>query len=84
MVALHQILIDNSLLALFVVIASGLLLGSVTIKGVNLGSSGVLFTALLAGHLGYSIPNGVGTLGLVLFVYCVGIGAGGRFRIGCP
>lgn len=79
MEALHQILLGNSLLALFVVIATGLLLGSVTIKGVNLGSSGVLFTALLAGHLGYTIPSGVGTLGLVLFVYCVGIGAGGRF-----
>lgn len=38
-----------------------------------------MFSALFAGHLGYSIPGGVGTLGLVLFVYCVGIGAGGRF-----
>jgi hypothetical protein len=31
---------------------------------------GVLFAAQLAGHLGYSIPSGVGTLGLVRFVYC--------------
>jgi putative transport protein len=38
-----------------------------------------LFSALLAGHLGYSVPGEAGTLGLVLFVYCVGIGAGGRF-----
>lgn len=67
------------LLALFAIIASGLLLGSFSIKGVNLGSSGVLFTALLAGHLGYTIPGGVGALGLALFVYCIGIGAGGRF-----
>lgn len=77
--ALHQLLIDQPLVALFAIVASGLLLGNITIKGVNLGSSGVLFTALLAGHLGCSIPGGVGTLGLVLFVYCVGIGAGGRF-----
>ena len=41
----------------------------------------MLFTALIAGHLGYAIPQGIGTLGLVLFVYCVGIGAGGRFCI---
>jgi len=67
------------MVALFAIIAVGLLVGSVSIKGINLGSSGVLFAALLAGHLGYSIPDGVGTLGLVLFVYCVGIGAGGRF-----
>jgi putative transport protein len=67
------------LIAVFAIIASGLLLGNIHIKGVSLGSSGVLFTALLAGHLGYGIPDGIGTLGLVLFVYCVGIGAGGRF-----
>lgn len=77
--ALHLLLLDQPLVALFAVVAAGLLFGNLTIKGINLGSSGVLFTALLAGHLGYAIPGGVGTLGLVLFVYCVGIGAGGRF-----
>lgn len=77
--ALNQLLLDQPLVTLFAVIAMGLLFGNVTIKGINLGSSGVLFSALLAGHLGYSIPGGIGTLGLVLFVYCVGIGAGGRF-----
>ncbi|MFP4070329.1 MAG: aspartate:alanine exchanger family transporter [Opitutales bacterium] len=77
--ALHLLFLNEPMAALFTVIASGLLLGNISIKGINLGSSGVLFTALLAGHLGYSIPGGVGTLGLVLFVYCVGIGAGGRF-----
>ncbi|WP_372846272.1 aspartate:alanine exchanger family transporter [Pontiella sp.] len=77
--ALHNLLLEQPLIVLFALIASGLILGSVTIKGINLGSSGVLFTALLAGHLGYAIPAGVGTLGLVLFVYCVGIGAGDRF-----
>ncbi len=77
--ALHELLLSQPLITLFATIAAGLLLGSLTIKGINLGSSGVLFTALLAGHLGYSLPGGVGTLGLVLFVYCVGIGAGSRF-----
>jgi len=77
--ALHQLLLAQPIAVLFAVVASGLLLGGISLKGVNLGSSAVLFTALLAGHLGYKIPGGVGTLGLVLFVYCVGIGAGGRF-----
>ncbi|GHC05838.1 aspartate:alanine exchanger family transporter [Cerasicoccus arenae] len=72
-------LMSNPLIALFVIIGSGLLLGQVTIKGVNLGSSGVLFTALLAGHLHFELPAAIGSVGLVLFVYCVGIGAGGRF-----
>jgi len=79
MEALHNLLGDQPLIALFAVIATGLLLGNIKVKGINLGSSGVLFTALLAGHLGYHIPAGIGTLGLVLFVYCVGIGAGDRF-----
>lgn len=77
--AIHQLLLNQPLIALFAIIAGGLLLGNISLKGINLGTSGVMFVALLAGHLGYSIPNGIGTLGLVLFVYCVGIGAGGRF-----
>lgn len=77
--ALHNLLMEQPMIVLFALIAAGLLLGGVKVKGVNLSSSGVLFTALLAGHLGYSIPTGIGTLGLVLFVYCVGIGAGDRF-----
>ncbi|MEO0509621.1 MAG: aspartate:alanine exchanger family transporter [Verrucomicrobiota bacterium] len=79
MEALHQLLLNQPLVSLFAIIAVGLLLGSISFKGVNLGSSGVLFSALLAGHLGYAVPSGAGTLGLVLFVYCVGIGAGSRF-----
>lgn len=70
---------DNALIVLFLIVGLGLLFGSLSIKGVGLGSSGVLFVALLAGHLGLKIPAGVGSFGLALFVYCVGIGAGPRF-----
>lgn len=77
--ALHNLFLNQPLMVLFALVATGLLFGSVKVKGISLGSSGVLFTALIAGHLGYAIPAGVGTLGLVLFVYCVGIGAGDRF-----
>jgi len=74
-----EIVFENQLIALFTVIGAGLLLGNITVKGINLGSSGVLFSALLAGYLGLEIPGGVGNFGLALFVYCVGIGAGPRF-----
>src|SRR5690606_36248999 len=57
----------------------GLALGKVQLYGICLGSSGVLFVAMVAGHFGYTITPGVGTLGLVLFTYSVGLGAGGRF-----
>jgi putative transport protein len=74
-----HILLGNPFFALFVVIGAGLLLGSFKIKGLSLGSSGVLFTGLLCGHMGYALPDAVGTIGLVLFVYCIGISAGSRF-----
>ena len=64
---------------LFVAIATGLILGRVEFLSLSLGSSGVIFTALALGHLGYTVPDGAGTLGLVLFIYSVGLTAGPRF-----
>ncbi len=69
----------SPLLVLLGVIAIGLLVGRISIYGVSLGTSAILFVALLAGHFGISIFEGVGTLGLALFVYCVGISAGPTF-----
>lgn len=71
--------LQNPLLTLFAIIGLGLLLGKIEIAGVSLGSSGVVFVALFAGHFGGVVPEQAGPIGLVLFVYCVGIGAGGRF-----
>jgi putative transport protein len=76
-----QALLDNSLFVLFAAIAVGLLVGRVNVGGLSLGSSAVIFVALVLGHFGADIPDGVGTVGLVFFVYCVGITAGpGFFR----
>ncbi|MEM1058832.1 MAG: TrkA C-terminal domain-containing protein [Verrucomicrobiota bacterium] len=72
-------ILSNPLVALFAIIGLGLILGSIKVWGLSLGSSGVLFVGLVFGHFGYGIPPIIGTIGLVIFVYCVGIGAGGRF-----
>ncbi|WP_430453926.1 aspartate:alanine exchanger family transporter [Rhodopirellula europaea] len=69
----------NPILVLLCVIALGLLIGRVSFRGISLGTSAILFVALLAGHYGWTIPTGFGTLGLALFVYCVGISAGPTF-----
>lgn len=74
-----QPLLDNPLFMLFAIIGLGLALGNLQIAGLSLGSSAVLFVGLAAGHFGYHVYDQVGTLGLVLFVYGVGVGAGGRF-----
>lgn len=74
-------LFSHPLVPLLAVVTAGLLLGRLHLGGMSLGSSGVIFTALAAGHFGYSIPATAGQLGLVLFVYCVGLAAGpGFFR----
>lgn len=74
-----DLLLRNPLFCLFLTLALGLGLGRISIKGIKLGPAGVLFSALVMGHFGYVFPDGVGKIGLVLFIYCVGISAGGRF-----
>ncbi len=69
----------DPLLALLVIITLGLALGRLSFLGISIGTSSILFVALVAGHLGITIPSGLGTLGLALFVYCVGISAGPTF-----
>ncbi|HOM98619.1 MAG TPA: aspartate:alanine exchanger family transporter [Acidobacteriota bacterium] len=64
---------------LFVIVALGSALGSIRVARISLGASGVLFVALLFGHLGYSLPTDMQELGIILFVYAVGLQAGPRF-----
>lgn len=72
-------ILENPTFVLFAVLFLGLALGNITIKGISLGSSGVLFVALAAGHFGLKVPDGVVGIGTALFVYCVGPGVGNRF-----
>ncbi|MBK9126883.1 MAG: hypothetical protein IPM13_03685 [Phycisphaerales bacterium] len=67
----------------FAVIALGSLLGALHVRGVSLGPAGVFFVALVAGHFlagfDFRLPHEITELGLVLFVYAVGLTAGPRF-----
>lgn len=74
-----QTLLHTPVFVLFAVLSLGLALGRLSFKGISMGSSGVLFAALLAGHFHLQIPQGVTELGTALFVYCVGLGVGNRF-----
>ncbi len=72
----------NSIAAAILIIALGLLLGQLRIRGLSLGSSGVLFVALAFGCFGRVEPEPIrvlGDFGVVLFVYAIGLQAGGRF-----
>lgn len=74
-----EILSSTSVGALFLILLTGLVLGQVRVFGLSLGSSGVLFTALIAGHFGLLVPSIYGSLGVIFFVYAVGLQAGPRF-----
>ena len=74
-----HILAASSVGTLFLVLVTGFLLGQIRVFGLSLRSSGVLFTALVAGHLGFRIPDIYGSLGVIFFVYAVGLQAGPRF-----
>jgi putative transport protein len=65
------------------VIASGVLLGKLSFKGVSFGIACVLFTGILAGHLGLNVSTEIlefiREFGLILFVYTMGLQVGPGF-----
>ncbi len=72
-----------NLLVLALVSITGVLLGKLSIGKIKLGIAGVLFTGLLAGHLGaefdHHVIHFIKEFGLILFVYSIGIEIGPRF-----
>ncbi len=69
----------NSLLALFLIAALGYLIGAIKVKGIELGTAGVLLVALVFGHFGCEMPALIRNVGLALFVTSVGFIAGPKF-----
>ncbi|MFN8495493.1 MAG: hypothetical protein U0350_48305 [Caldilineaceae bacterium] len=76
-----KLLLDNPLLLLFVVAAIGYLLGRIKIGGSSLGVAAVLFVGLAIGSLdpNLKLPELIYQLGLVLFVYTIGLSSGPGF-----
>ena len=72
-------LLKEQMLVLFVIMAIGAGLGHVSVRGISLGGAAVLAVALVFGHFGFTVPKEVRDLGLLLFVYAVGLQAGPRF-----
>ncbi len=75
---------QQPLLTLFLTVALGYLVGEVDIKGFSFGSGAVLFVGLFVGWLAPAAapPPLVGTLGLALFLYSIGIQYGKEFFTG--
>jgi putative transport protein len=81
---MKTLLEQQPLMALFLTVAIGYLVGEINIKGFSLGVGAVLFVALFVGWLApKSAPAAmVGTLGLALFLYTVGVQYGKQFFLG--
>ena len=78
---MSKILVEHPILLLFVVASLGYLIGNIKVKGSNLGVAAVLFTGLIFGACNsqFHIPEVIYLLGLVLFVYSIGLSSGPAF-----
>jgi putative transport protein len=76
-----KILEANPLLLLFLVVAIGYWIGRIHIRGSSIGVAAVLFVGLAFGALDadLTIPPVILELGLVLFVYTIGLANGSGF-----
>jgi len=72
-------LLHNPYVAFFLIVALGLLLGKIKIKGISLDVSAIIFVALVFGHYGIKMPDIFQKIGLIFFIYSVGIQAGPGF-----
>lgn len=69
----------NDITIVFCIAALGYLLGSIEIKGLCLGTSGILLVALVFGHFDLLVPDVLKNIGLISFVTAVGFIAGPNF-----
>jgi putative transport protein len=76
-----DLLAEHPLLLLFLVVALGFLAGHVRLGSFRIGVAAVLFVGLAFGALDprLTLPEVLSTLGLVLFVYSVGVSSGPGF-----
>ncbi len=76
-----DLLSSQSLLLLFFVATIGNLIGKISIKGISFGVSAILFVGLATSAINPKLvlPSAFGSLGLVIFVYSIGIASGSSF-----
>jgi len=81
---LRQLLEQSPILALFAAIGLGYAIGQVSIRGFSLGVGGVLFAGLALGAIAPKAapPGLVNSIGLIMFLYGIGIQYGKQFFAG--
>lgn len=76
-----EFLVEEPLLLLFIVSGLGYIVGHVKVKGISLGVAAVLFVGLAFGALSpdMKLPPVIVDLGLIVFVYTIGLSSGPGF-----
>jgi len=67
---------DHQVILLFLIIALGFIIGRIKIFGFSFDSSAILFVAMAFGHYGFTLNSDFQTMGLILFIYAIGLQAG--------
>ena len=75
--------VAHSIMILAIVIAGGIALGKIKIKGISLGVTWILFVGIAAAHFGMRVDGEIlhifKEFGLILFVYSIGLQVGPGF-----
>ena len=80
MTIVHEILKSQPLLALFITIALGYLVGKIKIGSFVLGGiAGTLLVGVVIGQLGIDVDSGIKNIFFALFIYAVGFQGGPQF-----
>ncbi len=85
MQSVFEFLANQPLIYLFLLLGIGMAFGHVKVKGISLGAAAVLFSAIILTATGLTygvellIPHDVGTFGLVIFAFAIGIVSGPSF-----
>ena len=75
----QESVLSNTMMMVFLIAVIGYAVGRINIKGLDLGTAGILLVALVFGHFGVEIPSVVKDMGLICFVTAVGYIAGPKF-----
>lgn len=85
MQSVFDFLAQQPLLYLFLLLGIGMAFGHIKVRGVSLGAAAVLFAGIALTAVGLTfgaemlVPHEVGTLGLALFAFAIGIVSGPSF-----
>jgi len=66
----------HEMVLLLLIVVTGFLIGKIKLWNFSLEASGILFAAMVFGHYGFSLNSDFQVMGLLFFIYAIGLQAG--------